>query len=170
MLSRLAIKPAAPFRVLTPSFFTTRTNTRFFSATSSSKMVVKEGDAIPSIELMEGSPGDKVDLAQLLKSGKGIILGVPAAFSESFLLFCLSIWECGWAKVERSGGWLRWEFGLGSECERHASKGKLACEAATGMELRVLRGVEMGIWDAGRIVLMGMSWVCRGWLAGWWSA
>jgi peroxiredoxin 5 len=42
---------------------------------------VKVGDSIPSIELFEGSPGEKVDLSKDLKSGKGLIIGVPAAFS-----------------------------------------------------------------------------------------
>lgn len=31
---------------------------------------------------MEGSPGNKVNLAKELSSGKGVIIGVPAAFSE----------------------------------------------------------------------------------------
>ncbi|KAI9727348.1 MAG: hypothetical protein M1828_006968 [Chrysothrix sp. TS-e1954] len=42
--------------------------------------MVKVGDSIPSVELMEGSPGDKINLAEKLK-GKGMIIGVPAAFS-----------------------------------------------------------------------------------------
>lgn len=46
--------------------------------------MVKAGDAIPSIQLNEGSPGDKVDLSKELASGKGLILGVPAAFSMLF--------------------------------------------------------------------------------------
>lgn len=45
--------------------------------------MVQTGDAIPNIDLFEGNPGDKVNLADVLKSGKGIILGVPAAFSPS---------------------------------------------------------------------------------------
>lgn len=51
--------------------------------TTSVKMV-KPGDAIPSIELYETTPGTKVDLSKELK-GKGIIIGVPAAFSEFHL-------------------------------------------------------------------------------------
>jgi hypothetical protein len=42
---------------------------------------VKAGDAIPSVELFEDSPGNKVNIADLLKTGKGVIIGVPAAFS-----------------------------------------------------------------------------------------
>ncbi|KAK0517525.1 hypothetical protein JMJ35_000680 [Cladonia borealis] len=47
--------------------------------TTTAKMV-KVGDPIPSVELVEGSPGNKVNLANELK-GKGLIIGVPAAFS-----------------------------------------------------------------------------------------
>ncbi|PVH97289.1 Redoxin [Periconia macrospinosa] len=44
---------------------------------------VKVGDKIPNVELMEGSPGNKVNIADELKTGKGLIVGVPAAFSPS---------------------------------------------------------------------------------------
>lgn len=44
--------------------------------------MVKVGDSIPSIELTEGNPGNKVNLATELASGPGIIIGVPAAFSK----------------------------------------------------------------------------------------
>jgi len=75
-------------RLLKPSTLTqtTRftTTTRFFSSTTVN--MVKQGDSIPDVTLFEGNPGDKVNLADVLKSGKGIILGVPAAFSE-FELF-----------------------------------------------------------------------------------
>ena len=45
--------------------------------------MVKVGDSIPSIELVEGAPDKKVSLATEFGSGSGIIIGVPAAFSES---------------------------------------------------------------------------------------
>jgi 2-Cys peroxiredoxin 5 len=45
-------------------------------------MLVKVGDAMPDVELMENSPGNKVSLANELK-GKGLVIGVPAAFSPS---------------------------------------------------------------------------------------
>lgn len=48
--------------------------------TTTAKMV-KVGDPIPSVELVEGTPGNKVNLANELK-GKGLIIGVPAAFSK----------------------------------------------------------------------------------------
>jgi len=45
--------------------------------------MVKAGDSIPTVELVEKSPGNKVSLAKELASGKGLIVGVPAAFSPS---------------------------------------------------------------------------------------
>lgn len=42
------------------------------------------GDALPNVELMENSPGNKVNLSQELK-GKGVVIGVPAAFSRLLL-------------------------------------------------------------------------------------
>ncbi|KAF2711610.1 Redoxin [Pleomassaria siparia CBS 279.74] len=49
---------------------------------SSPRAFVQVGDAIPDVELMEDSPGNKVSLAKELK-GAGVIIGVPAAFSPS---------------------------------------------------------------------------------------
>jgi len=45
--------------------------------------MVNVGDKIPSVEVFEGGPGTKVNLATELASGKGLIIGVPAAFSPS---------------------------------------------------------------------------------------
>jgi peroxiredoxin 5 len=45
--------------------------------------MVKIGDSVPSVDLMEGSPGNKVNLANELASGNGLIIGVPAAFSPA---------------------------------------------------------------------------------------
>ncbi|EME42377.1 hypothetical protein DOTSEDRAFT_175410 [Dothistroma septosporum NZE10] len=42
---------------------------------------VKAGDSIPDVECLEGGPDKKVNLAQELASGKGLILTVPAAYS-----------------------------------------------------------------------------------------
>jgi len=44
--------------------------------------MVKAGDALPNIDLVEGSPGNKVNLSKEL-TGKGVIIGVPAAFSPT---------------------------------------------------------------------------------------
>lgn len=48
---------------------------------ASTPAFVKVGDAIPDVELMENSPGNKVSIAKELK-GKALIIGVPAAFSK----------------------------------------------------------------------------------------
>lgn len=44
--------------------------------------MVKVGDKIPNVDLQESSPGDKVNLSEEL-TGKGLIIGVPAAYSKS---------------------------------------------------------------------------------------
>lgn len=49
---------------------------------ASAPAFVKVGDAIPDVELMENSPGNKVSIAKELK-GKALIIGVPAAFSKT---------------------------------------------------------------------------------------
>ena len=65
-----------------------RTLPRSYSAivrrtfTTTRPAFVNVGDPIPDLELVEGSPGNKVNLAKELK-GKGIVIGVPAAFSTS---------------------------------------------------------------------------------------
>ena len=48
---------------------------------TTSRSQVKVGDSLPSVQLFEDSPGNKVDLSKELASGKGLIIGVPAAFS-----------------------------------------------------------------------------------------
>ncbi|EHY58567.1 Peroxisomal membrane associated protein 20 [Exophiala dermatitidis] len=54
---------------------------RSFSSTPA--IMVKVGDPIPDVDLFEDSPGNKVNLSKELSSGKGVIIGVPAAFSPS---------------------------------------------------------------------------------------
>lgn len=55
-----------------------RTYHRAFSTTIPA--FVNVGDRIPNLELVEGSPGNKVNLSKELQ-GKGLVIGVPAAFS-----------------------------------------------------------------------------------------
>ncbi|TGO57123.1 hypothetical protein BCON_0069g00170 [Botryotinia convoluta] len=45
--------------------------------------MVKVGDSIPTVELAEGNPGQKVNIAAEIGEGSGIIIGVPAAFSPT---------------------------------------------------------------------------------------
>lgn len=50
---------------------------------SSSRAFIKVGDKIPALDvLVENSPGNKVNLAEQITSGKALIIGVPAAFSK----------------------------------------------------------------------------------------
>ncbi|KAL8184233.1 UNVERIFIED_CONTAM: Peroxiredoxin-5, mitochondrial [Gekko kuhli] len=42
---------------------------------------LKVGDKLPSVEVYEGDPGNKVNVASLFKGKKGILFGVPGAFT-----------------------------------------------------------------------------------------
>jgi len=53
-----------------------RAHHRLFHA--SAPAFVKVGDKIPDVELMEGSPGTKIKIADELKSGKGLVIGKEA--------------------------------------------------------------------------------------------
>lgn len=60
----------------TPRVFTQRA---LFHKTAAA--FVQKGDSIPDLDvLVENSPGNKVNLAKELQ-GKGVVIGVPAAFS-----------------------------------------------------------------------------------------
>ncbi|KAH8725507.1 AhpC/TSA family protein [Phaeosphaeriaceae sp. PMI808] len=64
------------------SFSLTRSvvDRRLFHA--STPAFVKVGDKLPDVELVENSPGNKVNIAKEL-TGRGVIVGVPAAFSPA---------------------------------------------------------------------------------------
>lgn len=44
-------------------------------------MTIKVGDSLPAIELYEGNPGNRVDIAALFTGKKGVIFAVPGAFT-----------------------------------------------------------------------------------------
>lgn len=52
---------------------------RLFHANA--RLLINVGDAIPDVEVQEGSPGNKLSLAKELKKGKAIVIGTPGAFS-----------------------------------------------------------------------------------------
>ncbi|RPB29455.1 AhpC/TSA family protein [Terfezia boudieri ATCC MYA-4762] len=45
------------------------------------RLLINVGDAIPDVEVQEGSPGNKLSIAKELPKGKALIIGVPGAFS-----------------------------------------------------------------------------------------
>lgn len=76
LLARSATSRSSGFIVAS-----TRTAARHFSRTPAAAAMVKPGDSLPSAEVMENSPGNKINLAEVLKGKNGLIIGVPAAFS-----------------------------------------------------------------------------------------
>ena len=57
-------------------------NAKLFS--SSPAIMVKAGDPVPAVELVEDSPGNFVNLRKQL-TGDGLIIGLTAAFSNYLL-------------------------------------------------------------------------------------
>ncbi|XP_077818714.1 peroxiredoxin-5, mitochondrial isoform X3 [Macaca mulatta] len=54
---------------------------RSFNRAAAAMAPIKVGDAIPAVEVFEGEPGNKVNLAELFKGKKGVLFGVPGAFT-----------------------------------------------------------------------------------------
>nr|XP_012423380.1 PREDICTED: peroxiredoxin-5, mitochondrial isoform X2 [Odobenus rosmarus divergens] len=52
-----------------------------FRSAASAMAPIKVGDAVPSVVVFEGKPGNKVNLAELFKGKKGVLFGVPGAFT-----------------------------------------------------------------------------------------
>ncbi|PFX14987.1 Peroxiredoxin-5, mitochondrial [Stylophora pistillata] len=44
-------------------------------------MPIKIGDKLPSVQVMEGTPKDKVNVATLFSGKKGVLFAVPGAFT-----------------------------------------------------------------------------------------
>ncbi|XP_072277604.1 peroxiredoxin-5, mitochondrial [Pyxicephalus adspersus] len=51
------------------------------SAVWSRAMSLKAGDAIPDVQIFDGGPGKKISLKDVFGSEKGILFGVPGAFT-----------------------------------------------------------------------------------------
>ncbi|KAL6045852.1 hypothetical protein STEG23_024356 [Scotinomys teguina] len=58
-----------------------RSGARSFSSAAVAMAPIKVGDSLPSVEVFEGEPGKKVNLAELFKGKKGVLFGVPGAFT-----------------------------------------------------------------------------------------
>ncbi|KAG8522671.1 Peroxiredoxin-5, mitochondrial [Galemys pyrenaicus] len=54
---------------------------RGFRSSVAAMAPIKAGDAIPSVVVFEKEPGNKVNLAELFKGKKGVLFGVPGAFT-----------------------------------------------------------------------------------------
>ncbi|XP_076442627.1 peroxiredoxin-5, mitochondrial-like [Babylonia areolata] len=77
------IKMQASRQLLARSLFCFRTEgtARLISTTPALNMPLKAGDKLPSVDLYENNPGNKVNTSDL--KGKVIIFGVPGAFTPT---------------------------------------------------------------------------------------
>jgi len=63
--------------LLSSSFF----KHRLIHSSAVVSMPIKVGDKVPSVELFEGTPGNKVNIADACKGKKAVIFGVPGSFT-----------------------------------------------------------------------------------------
>ncbi|ODM99695.1 Peroxiredoxin-5, mitochondrial [Orchesella cincta] len=54
---------------------------RTIHSTAAVNMPIKVGEKLPSVELFEGNPGNKVNIADAVKGKRVVIFGVPGAFT-----------------------------------------------------------------------------------------
>jgi len=54
---------------------------RTFKTAAALSMPIKVGDKLPSVDVYEGNPGNKVNIAELFSNKKGVIFAVPGAFT-----------------------------------------------------------------------------------------
>ncbi|RMX58407.1 hypothetical protein pdam_00020644 [Pocillopora damicornis] len=54
---------------------------RGFRSSAFAAMPIKIGDKLPSVQVMEGTPKDKVNVATLFSGKKGVLFAVPGAFT-----------------------------------------------------------------------------------------
>ena len=58
-------------------------------------LLAAEGDALPSVAVDEGKPGEEVNVAELFKGKKGVLFAVPGAFTP----WPRAVWYF-WVKVD----------------------------------------------------------------------
>jgi len=85
-------------RSISSSYFS-----RGLSTTAARNMPIKVGDAIPSVELAENEPGTKHNLATLFKDKKGVIFGVPGAFTPGCSKTHLPGYIADYDKIKAAG-------------------------------------------------------------------
>merc|ERR1712029_698265 len=89
-----AIMLASRFGVTTLSNSISKKIFRSFSSTTIRMAPIAVGDSVPSVDLIEGAPDKKVNLAEECKSGKHVIFGVPGAFTPGCSTTHL-LWQLG---------------------------------------------------------------------------
>jgi 2-Cys peroxiredoxin 5 len=66
-------------------------------------MTIQVGDKLPSIELHEGSPANKVDIAKLFAGKRGVLFAVPGAFTPGCSKTHLPGYVADAAKIRAKG-------------------------------------------------------------------
>ncbi|XP_071501442.1 peroxiredoxin-5, mitochondrial-like [Diadema antillarum] len=106
-------------------------STRAFSCSSARNMPIKVGDALPSVELQEGTPGSKVNVADLFAGKKGVLFAVPGAFTPGCSKTHLPGYVADFEKLKAKGAEVvacvsvNDAFVMGAWGEAHSAAGKV---------------------------------------------
>merc|ERR1711994_619104 len=121
--------------------------TRHLSTTRSAPIQV--GDSIPSVDLFEGAPNNKVNLADVCKEGKFIIFGVPGAFTPGCSKTHLPGYIADFDKIKEKGVELiacvavNDPFVMEAWGKAHGADGKVLMLADTCAELTKALDIEL---------------------------
>jgi len=66
-------------------------------------MPIKVGDALPSVDVFENTPGDKVNVAELFKGKKGVLFALPGAFTPNCTITHLPGYIADYDKLKAKG-------------------------------------------------------------------
>ncbi|CAI8050190.1 Peroxiredoxin-5, mitochondrial [Geodia barretti] len=76
---------------------------RGISVAATLRMPIKVGDTLPSLEVQEGTPATTVNVKDLFASKKGILFGVPGAFTPGCTKTHLPGYVQDWEKLKAKG-------------------------------------------------------------------
>jgi len=122
---------------------------RGLSTSATRNMPIKVGDSIPSIKLAENNPGQTHNLAELFENKKGVIFGVPGAFTPGCSKTHLPGYIADFDKIKEKGVELiacvavNDPFVMEAWGKEHGADGKVMMLADTCAELTKALDVEL---------------------------
>ncbi|XP_059811161.1 peroxiredoxin-5, mitochondrial [Hypanus sabinus] len=82
---------------------TVRSGCRYIQRTATAAMPIQVGAKLPSVEVHEGDPHCVVNIAELFKGKKGILIGVPGAYTPTCSKEHLPSYVQGYDKLKAKG-------------------------------------------------------------------
>merc|ERR1740137_14827 len=122
---------------------------RGLSTSSIRNMPIQVGDAIPSVSVTEGTPNNKHNLAELFGDKKGVLFGVPGAFTPGCSKTHLPGYVSDFEKFKEKGVELvacmavNDPFVMEAWGQAHGAEGKVRMLADAGGELTRAMDLEL---------------------------